>query len=69
MRERGTLFLYIIVLAIGCGFAGAFVYGVATGIITPDRFVYALIGAICAVYSIRQIIRPLPKRRARKADE
>lgn len=69
MRERGTLFLYIIVLAIGCGFAGVFVYGVANEIITPDRFVYALIGAICAVYSIRQMMRPLPRRRAKEAEE
>jgi hypothetical protein len=69
LRERGTLPIYLLVLAIGCGFVGLFVYLLATGHAGPERFVTPLIGGICAIYSIRQLMRPVPQRRARDTEE
>jgi hypothetical protein len=63
MRAPGMLFLYLVVLAVGCGFFAVFVVLLAHGemafwqVGTPP-----IIGSICAVYSIRQLMRPVPRR-------
>ncbi|MBN9119696.1 MAG: hypothetical protein J0I06_11160 [Planctomycetes bacterium] len=63
MRGRGMLFLYLIVLAVGCGFFGLFVFFLARGEVALWQIGTApIVGAICAVYSVRQLMRPLPRR-------
>jgi DNA-directed RNA polymerase subunit RPC12/RpoP len=63
MRGRGTLFMYAGVLVIGGGFVALFVYLLASGQADwPQIFGTWIIGAICAVYSIRQLMRPTPIR-------
>ena len=63
MRARGTLFLYLGVLALGCGFfallVGLLISGEAG---LPQLVGPPLLGVICAVYSIRQLVRPVPRK-------
>jgi hypothetical protein len=62
MRSRGTLPLYLIVLFVGCAFLIGFIVLLASGevgFVLPGGSV--IIGTICAVYSIRQILRPVPR--------
>ena len=70
MRGRGMLFVYLVVLAIGCGFFGLFVVLLAHGEVGLLQIgVPPIIGAICAVYSVRQLMRPGPRETREDDDE
>ena len=70
MRGRGMLFLYVVVLIVGCGFFGLFVVLLANGEVGLLQVgVPPIIGAICAVYSVRQIMRPVPRQTREDDDE
>jgi hypothetical protein len=63
MRGRGTAFLYVVVLLVGAGLVALFLGLLASGQAGwPQIFGTWIIGAICAVYSIRQLLRPVPIR-------
>jgi hypothetical protein len=70
MRSRGTLPLYLIVLFVGCAFLIGFIVLVVSGevgFVLPGGSV--VIGTICAAYSIRQIVRPVPRPSREHDDE
>jgi hypothetical protein len=55
-------FLYAIVLLVGCGFFGLFVILLVNGeVVIWQVGVPPILGAICAAYSIRQLMRPVPQ--------
>jgi hypothetical protein len=70
MRAPGMLFLYVVILILGCGFFGLFAVLLANGEVgLLEVGVPPIIGAICAVYSIRQLMRPVPRQTREDEDE
>jgi hypothetical protein len=70
MRAPGMWFLYVLVLLVGCGFFGLFVILLVNGEVAIWQIgAPPIIGAICAVYSIHQLMRPVPRRTRDDEDE
>ena len=70
MRDRGMLIVYLGVLMMGCAFVALFLWLLASGDAGLPQFVTPVIAAVCVVYSVRQLMRPVPRRvREREGDE
>lgn len=65
LRAPGTAIMYLFVMAIGVAMfvliGGLFVSGEMNGRIPLKAFWIAGIGVICAVYSVSQLVRPVPR--------
>lgn len=69
MRDGGMLVVYLAILALGCAFVALFLWLLATGEAGPPQFVMPILAAVCVVYSVRQLLRPVPRRTRDRDDE
>lgn len=69
MRDRGMLVVYLGVLLMGCAFVALFAWFLASGDAGPPQFVTPVLAAVCVVYAVRQLMRPVPKRERDEDDE
>jgi hypothetical protein len=64
------LFLYLAVLVIGCGFFALFVILLVNDEVGPfEAGMLPIVGAICAVYSARQLMRPVPRQTSEEDED
>lgn len=70
MRGHGMAFLYVVVLAIGCALFAVLAVLLANGDAgLPQILGTPLLGAVCSIYAIRQLMRPVPHQTREDEDE